>query len=80
LSDASGVYLQLGAFGSQDNAENFLTRLMLQVDWLAERLQISRRDGLFRVRAGPYPTQDDARRIAERIGETLGIRPVLLLR
>jgi rare lipoprotein A len=80
LSDAGGVYLQLGAFGSQDNAQNFLTRLMLQVDWLAERLQVSPRDGLYRVRAGPYASPAEARRIAERIGETLGIRPVVLTR
>jgi rare lipoprotein A len=80
LSDAGGVYLQLGAFGSQDNAQNFLSRLMLQVDWLAERLQVSSRDGLYRVRAGPYTSQAEARRIAERIGETLGIRPVVLTR
>ena len=79
-SDAGGVYLQLGAFGSQDNAQNFLTRLVLQVDWLAERLQISPREGLYRVRAGPYGSQAEARRIAERIGETLGIRPVVLTR
>jgi rare lipoprotein A len=80
LSDAGGVYLQLGAFGSQDNAQNFLTRLMLQVDWLAERLQVAPRDGLYRVRAGPYASQAEARRIAERISETLGIKPVVLSR
>jgi rare lipoprotein A len=80
LSDASGVYLQLGAFGSKDNAENFLARLMLQVDWLADRLDVLSRDGLHRVRAGPYANSVEARRIAERVNETLGIRPVMLTR
>ena len=80
LSDASGVYLQLGAFGSKDNAENFLTRLMLQVDWLADRLDVLSRDGLHRVRAGPYASSIEARRIAERVSETLGIRPLVLHR
>jgi rare lipoprotein A len=78
LSDAGGVYLQLGAFGSKDNAENFLARLMLQVDWLADRLSVFSRDGFHRVRAGPYPDSVAARRIAERVSETLGIRPVML--
>ena len=68
LGDASGVYLQLGAFGSKDNAENFLTRLNMEIDWLAGRLQVSPGDGLYRVRAGPYTNQAEARRAAERIG------------
>ena len=80
LSDASGIYLQLGAFGSQENAETFRARLALQVDWLAGRLYIETRDGLSRVRAGPYATEAEARRSAERIGETLGIKPFVLTR
>jgi len=80
LSGASGVYLQLGAFGSKDNAENFLTRLKLQVDWLADRLDVLSRDGLHRVRAGPYASSIEARRIAERVSETLGIKPLVLNR
>jgi rare lipoprotein A len=80
LGDASGVYLQLGAFGSQDNAENFLIRLMLEIDWLAGRLQVSPGDGLYRVRAGPYTNQAEARHAAERISETLGLKPLVLPR
>ena len=80
LSGASGVYLQLGAFGSKDNAENFLTRLKLQVDWLPDRLDVLSRDGLHRVRAGPYASSIEARRIAERVSETLGIKPLVLNR
>jgi rare lipoprotein A len=77
-SDGSGVYLQLGAFGSQENAENFRARLALQVDWLAGRLHIATRDGLSRVRAGPYGNEIEARQVAERIVETLGIKPIVL--
>jgi rare lipoprotein A len=79
-NDASGVYLQLGAFGSPENAENFRARLALQIDWLAGRLHITTRDGLTRVRAGPYATEEDARRVAGRIAESFGIRPVLQTR
>lgn len=80
LGDPTGVYLQLGAFGSKDNAENFLARLMLEIDWLAGRLQMMPGDGLYRVRAGPYANPAEARRVAERIGETLGITPMMLNR
>ncbi|OGA53208.1 MAG: hypothetical protein A3G24_25605 [Betaproteobacteria bacterium RIFCSPLOWO2_12_FULL_62_13] len=79
-SSATGVYLQLGAFGSKENAENYLIRLKLQIEWLAERLHVFPRDGLYRVHAGPYGSQTEARQIAERIGQALGVKPMLLIR
>ena len=78
--EANGVYLQLGAFGSRENAENYLARLRLQIDWLADRLHVFPRDGLHRVHAGPYTNQTEARQIAERIGQALGIKPMVLVR
>ena len=59
--EVKGLFLQLGAFGSQDNAENYLARLRMQVDWLASSLHVYAKDGLFRVHAGPYANQPDAR-------------------
>ena len=77
---AGGYYLQLGAFGSKENAENFLARMRAQVDWLADTLHVFARDGLFRVHAGPYPNQADARATAERVNQSLGLKPVVLTR
>ncbi len=77
---AAGYYLQFGAFGSRENAESYLARLKAQLDWLSQVLQVFARDGLFRVRAGPYPSQAEAQRIAQRIGEALGVRPMVLTR
>jgi len=79
-ADAGGVYLQLGAFGSRENAENFLARMKIQIDWLAAALHIFSRDGLYRVRAGPYPREAEARRDADRIGQSLGVRPFVFTR
>jgi rare lipoprotein A len=79
-ADTGGVYLQLGAFGSRENAENFLTRMKIQIDWLASALHVFSRDGLYRVHAGPYPREAEARRDADRIGQTLGVRPFVLTR
>jgi rare lipoprotein A len=79
-SDAGGIYLQLGAFGSRENAENFLARMKLQVEWLASTLHVFSRDGLFRVHAGPYAREVDARQAADRISQTLGVRPFVLTR
>lgn len=79
-SDASGFYLQLGAFGSRENAESYLSRLKAQVDWLAQALHVFARDGLFRIHAGPYANQAEARQIADRISQALGVRPFVLTR
>ncbi len=79
-TDAGGIYLQLGAFGSRDNAESFLARMKIQVEWLASTLHVFSRDGLFRVHAGPYASQSDARQTANRLGETLGSKPFVLVR
>jgi len=79
-TEQKGLFLQLGAFGSQDNAENYLARLRSQVDWLAPVLHVYPKDGLFRVHAGPYPSQADARAAADRISQALGIKPMILVR
>ena len=75
-----GVYLQLAAFGSRDNAEAFLTRVRAQMEPLARLLHLFTRDGLYRVHAGPYSSSSEARQAAERIGFTLGTKPVLMTR
>lgn len=74
----SGAYVQFGAFRSRENAETLLSRLKQQLGWLASRLQIHPRDGLYRVHAGPYSDTAEARQIASRLGDTLSPRPVIL--
>jgi rare lipoprotein A len=70
------VVLQLGAFASRENAESYLARLRAQADWLT--LQVFSSDGLHRVQAGPYANESDARQVAERLGESLGIKALVL--
>ena len=74
---AGAVYLQLGAFGSRENAEGFLTRAKVHFDWLADRLQVREREGLYRVHVGPYANPGEARQAAERIALALGVKPVV---
>ena len=71
---------KLAAFGSQDNADNFLLRLRTQIDWLASTLHVYNRDGLYRVHAGPYKDSVDARAAADRISDALGIKPMVITR
>lgn len=79
-SAGTGIYLQLGAFGSRENADNYLSRTRLQFEWLTDRLQLFGGDGLYRVQAGPYASRAEALRTVERIVQDLGIKPVVLTR
>ncbi len=75
-----GLYIQLGAFGSQDNADNYLARMKAQLDWLALKLHVFPRDGLFRIHAGPFASPAEARVAADRISQALGIKTIVLSR
>jgi len=79
-AEASGIYLQLGAFSVKANAEQFLTRLRSQLAGFNETLSIFTKDGLFRVHAGPYANRSEAQNAADKLGATLGFKPVLLIR
>ena len=65
--DARGYFLQLGAFGNRDNAENLRSRLVLELDDFGDKLAVSLLRGVYRVNLGPWPDQAEARRVAERL-------------
>ena len=78
---ASGnVYLQLGAFRSQQGAESFLGRMNIEFEGGGKRIELYQKDDdMVRVHIGPYPTQDEARAIAERLQPRLGFKPFVVL-
>ncbi len=78
--DTGGIYLQLGAFSAYDNADNFLTHMRAELPSLKDILGIVAKDGLFKVHAGPYSDQLLARQAADKIAQTLSIKPMLLVR
>ena len=75
-----GHYVQLGAFGAQENAESFHGRLKLELAALADKLQIHPSGGMFRVRAGPFQTLAEASQVATEIRNSLNIKTVLTIR
>ncbi|MEF8699508.1 MAG: septal ring lytic transglycosylase RlpA family protein [Candidatus Accumulibacter sp. UW26] len=77
---AGGVFLQLGAFASVDNAESLRSHLQRELDWLKEGIQIAAGGGMHRVHLGPYPSRADAEKVAERIQLALGYRPTFVAR
>ncbi|MBM3345357.1 MAG: septal ring lytic transglycosylase RlpA family protein, partial [Betaproteobacteria bacterium] len=76
----AGVFLQLGAFSARENAENFRARVYRDLDWLNEAIEILPRDGLFRLRLGPYRDRNEAGSIADRVRAALEMKPVIVFR
>jgi rare lipoprotein A len=75
--EAAGIYLQLGAFASRENAESFRNHVAEDLPWLMEPIAIVSRDGLNRVRLGPYRTREEAAAIADKVRTSLNFEPVI---
>jgi rare lipoprotein A len=75
--EPSGLYLQLGAFSSVDNAESFRDRVSRDLPWLMEPIQVAASGSLHRVRLGPYRTREEAQAIADKIRASLDFVPVI---
>jgi len=72
----AGIWLQVGAFSSADAAESFRVRTARAHPWLLEPFTVALREGLHRVRLGPYRNREEAQAIAEKLRQS-GIAPVL---
>jgi rare lipoprotein A len=68
-----GFVVQLGAFASSANAENFVAHLANQIAPIGVEPKVRQVGGLFRVFIGPYPARDDAKRMADRLRDALGL-------
>ena len=80
VSEAGGTYLQLGAFSGKDNAESFLAHLTRELAWAADKLSVVLRDGRYRVVLGPYAGTPEANRNAQKVRDSLGLKPMLVQR
>jgi len=75
--EASGIWLQLGAFGSPESAAQFRDRVQRDLS-LPQPLQVVTREGLSRVRMGPYRTLDEAAIAGDKVRQSLGYSPTLI--
>lgn len=80
VNGGKGVFLQLGAFSSADNAESLRTHLARELEWLSEDIQILASGGIHRVHLGPYANRNDAEKVAEKIRIALGYKPSFVIR
>jgi rare lipoprotein A len=75
-----GLFLQLGAFASADNAESLRSHLARELDWLSDAIEVNASAGMHRVHLGPYASRADAEKTAEKIRLALGYTPTFVTR
>jgi rare lipoprotein A len=79
-TEAGGIYVQLGAFAVRDNAEAFRARVLRQLGWLDEPIQMHASGGLYRLQLGPYREREEADRVAARIRESMELKPTMVVK
>jgi cell division septation protein DedD len=72
-SAAAGFVVQLGAFANHANAQGFLAHAQNQIAAAGVEPRVRQSGGLWRVVVGPYPSRDEARGVALRIGSAFGL-------
>ena len=68
-----GFVVQLGAFANFANAQNFVAHVANQIAPLGVEPSVRQVNGLFRVFIGPYSARDDAKRMADRLRDAMGV-------
>ena len=76
----SGIFLQLGAFSTRDNAQIFVHRMRSDTVWLGDSIHLYKSGNLYKVHAGPYANRAAADRDAVRVYQELGLTPIVLSR
>jgi len=69
----AGFVVQLGAFASYANAQNFLEHVQNQLANAQVEAKVRQANGLFKVYVGPYRERDEARRVGERLESAFGL-------
>ena len=77
---ARGFFVQLGAFTQREAAQGRQRQVASELGWLAPALVIVGDAAVFRLQAGPYPSRDAARNVAERVRDGLRRVPMIVER
>lgn len=75
----TGVFLQLGAFKTQEAAEAYLAKMRGELSDNGKQFKLTNKDGLVRVHIGPYANQSEARLSADNMESKLGFKPMVNL-
>jgi rare lipoprotein A len=78
VEERGGHYLQLGAFGSRDNADALKARLARTLGELGAKLLVRSSGSLHRLQLGPWADAGEARRVAEQLKLAFELPSVLV--
>ena len=83
VANQQGIFIQLGAFSTADNAESFRAHVYRELDWLNEKISLvngktASGSPLIKLHLGPYPDRASAQGVADKIRDQLNLKPVLL--
>jgi TPR repeat protein len=76
-AESDNIYLQLGAFKSQNQAEKFMALLSAKLGDIGHPFSLFAKDGLVRIQVGPYASLNEARLAADSLKARLGFEPLL---
>jgi rare lipoprotein A len=77
---AGRYFLQIGAFGSKDNADAAHRRLTSVLGTAVAQMQVVPQDNLFKLQAGPYANRRDAETAVQQVKQKIGANPFVLQR
>lgn len=77
---AQGFWVQLGTFTRRQGAEDFQKRVAAELDSLGPLLAVFSEAARFRLQVGPYPSREEARKVAQRVREALQLVPLIVER
>jgi rare lipoprotein A len=72
---ATGLFLQMGAFSTQDTADVAKDRMTHQFDNVAEPFRVVKDGNLFKVHLGPFANREAATATAEKIKQATAFKP-----
>ncbi len=76
-AEAGGIYIQLGAFSTPENAASFRDKMQRDLDWMREPITVVLKDRTHRVRIGPLANREEAQAIADKVRATMNIAPIV---
>jgi rare lipoprotein A len=79
-TSATGLFLQMGAFSTQDTADVAKDRMMHQFDNVAEPFRVVKDGNLFKVHLGPFANREAATATAEKIKQATAFKPFTVTR
>ncbi len=74
---AGGAFLQVGAFRQKDNADQLRDKIAQSGFSKNGTVESWYNDGIHRVRLGPYPSRDDAERVAAQLKQSMGLTAII---